>query len=143
MIGVRGGAAKLNQTTFKSIAHDDVLPLSFTGTMVVVLSLFDGSSGPGVDGSGGTGGGCDAPKLGVLGFEFDSLFLNKSSIPEDLPFVLFSFSLSGFNSSADLTDSRQLSLSFRAGFLSSLDLWDCECLDTLMDVPSSPHSNMM
>lgn len=140
-MGVRGGAAKLNHTTFKSIAQEDVFALSLIGTIVVVLPACDVSSGPGVEGSGGggTGGGTD-PRLGVLGLEFESLFLNKSSMPDVRLLVVFS--LSGLNSSADLTDSLQLSVS-TLGFFSSFGLWDCECLDTLIDTPSRPHSNIM
>lgn len=139
-MGVRGGAAKLNQTTFKSMEQDVVLPVSFTGTMAVVFST-GGSSGTGVEGSGGTGGGWAVPKFGVLGFEFESRFLNKSSMPDVR--WLFGFSFSGFNSSADLTDSLQLSLSFLVGFFSSFALWDWECWDTLIEMPSRPHSNIM
>lgn len=130
-MGVRGGAAKLNQTTFKSMEHDEVFPPSLTGTTVALLSV--GSSGPGVPGSGGggaagpvgggaggTGGTWALLRLGVLGLELDSFFRNNSSIPEFRK--PFDVSLSGFSSSADLTESRQLSLSFFCGFFSSFGL---------------------
>lgn len=47
VMGARGGAAKLNQTIFNSITHDDARPLLFD--LFTTTALFD----PFADGGGG------------------------------------------------------------------------------------------